>query len=76
MPEDNGYLGKRYRNGDSYLEVVGYIDRPAIILRDDVTGEQRTVVIGSALHQDMEESDVRRCKCGMLHDPVLGHIIG
>ena len=49
------YIGKCYANGNSYLRVTGYIDRPALLLRDPITGEQQTVVIGCRNHDEMEE---------------------
>lgn len=52
-PKD--YIGKRYKSGDGYMTVIGYIDRPAIILMDPVTREQSTVVIGCPNHECMEE---------------------
>jgi hypothetical protein len=49
------YLNKRYKRGDGHEVVVGVILDPAIILKNPVTGEQRTVVIGCLTHNEMQE---------------------
>lgn len=56
MSKQDEYLGKRYRkDGGGYWAVVGYIDNPAVVLRDPLTGEARVVVIGSGQYRDMNE---------------------
>lgn len=52
-PKD--YIGKRYKSGDGYMTVIGYISSPAIILMNPATREQSTVVIGCRNHELMEE---------------------
>ena len=49
------YLGKRYEDTDGYFVVTGLITSPAITMRNPVTGEEKTVVIGSPNHQSMRE---------------------
>lgn len=54
-PED--YLTQRYEDesGEGYFAVIGYIDQPAILLRNPITGEKKTVVIGCAIHGSMRQ---------------------
>ena len=49
------YIGKRYAASDGYYAVIGYIDQPAILLKNPITGEDMTVVIGCMNHQEMTE---------------------
>ena len=53
--EAEKHLGDKYKNGETYYKVVGYIDRPAICLADPITGETKTVVIGCWNHTEMEK---------------------
>lgn len=55
MSNPSDYLDKKYKNGDSYYAVIGYIDKPALILKDPITGDSTTVVIDCHNHQDMIE---------------------
>jgi hypothetical protein len=48
-------MSKRYKTKDGYMQVIGYIDKPAIILKDHVTGHQKVIVVGSMVHQSLEE---------------------
>ena len=49
------YLGKRYSTLDGYYTVIGYIDKPAIIMKNPITGESRTIVIDCNNHLEMDE---------------------
>lgn len=49
------WLGQRYEDTKGYKVVIGYIDQPAIILRNPITGSTETVVIGCRHHHDMRE---------------------
>jgi len=55
MADPDKILRKRFKNGDSYMQVVGYIDRPAVVLRDVKTGEKSTIVVWSSLYNALEE---------------------
>lgn len=49
------YIGKRYAASDGYYAVIGYIDSPAILLKNPITGNSMTVVIGCEIHREMTE---------------------
>jgi hypothetical protein len=49
------YLGKRYEAECGYKLVIGVITEPAITLRNPITGETETVVVGSLTHEGMTE---------------------
>lgn len=55
MPSPDDFLGKRYRVGSGYMHVIGVITDPAMLLRDPVSGDTMTVVIGCHSHTEMEE---------------------
>jgi len=55
MGDPKDWFGKRYENGETYWNVIGYIDRPALLLQDPITGETNTVVIGCPNHDAMKE---------------------
>lgn len=55
MQDPEIYMGKRYAALNGYWSVIGYINKPAIVLRNPVTGEKETVVIGSPNHNDLTE---------------------
>jgi len=46
---------KRYAHKNGYMKVIAYIDRPALILMNPMTGEKETVVIGCLNHEGMRE---------------------
>jgi hypothetical protein len=60
MNDPKEYLGKCYAVPDGYLRVIGYIDRPALLLQNPVTGRTETVVIGCQNHQHMQEVEPAR----------------
>ena len=49
------YLGRNYQNGETYFTVTGVVTSPALILKDPITGERKTVVIDSRQFADMPE---------------------
>lgn len=57
LTSDNSidYIGKRYTASDGYYAVIGYIDKPAILLKNPLTKKQMTVVIGCPNHLKMTE---------------------
>ena len=64
MTKADEYLGKRYRNdGGSYWKVVGYIDKPAVVMRDPLTGQAQAVVINSGQFSDMVEMPNEEALC-------------
>ena len=51
------WKNKRYESGteNGYWRVIGYIDRPALILQNPITGQQYTEVIDSHNHLERKE---------------------
>jgi len=49
------YIGKRYEATDGYYAVIGFINEPAILLKNPITGDNLTVVIGCNNHLEMKE---------------------
>lgn len=50
-------LGKLVVNDGKVYEVIGYVDDPCLILKERVTGIEKTVVIGS--RESMEYIDIK-----------------
>lgn len=50
-------LGKLVVNDGKVYEVIGYIEDPSLILREQATGTQKTVVIGS--RESMKYKDIK-----------------
>lgn len=46
---------KRYAHHHGYLKVCGYIDKPALILINPMTGQKETVIIDCPNHKEMRE---------------------
>jgi len=49
------WKNKRYAAPDGYWCVIGFIDRPALILKNPITGKQYTEVIDCPNHQERKE---------------------
>lgn len=49
------WKNKRYEASEGYWRVIGYIDRPALLLKNPITGEQYTEVIDCPNHLERKE---------------------
>ena len=49
-------LGKRYKRGNDIYECIAYTDKPTATLRNIATDEKVSVVVGSMMAEEFEES--------------------
>ncbi len=49
------YLKSVYRKDGQLWETIGMITDPAVVIRNVVSGEQRTIVVGCLLYQEFEQ---------------------
>ena len=60
-------LGEYFRHGCELYQAIGYIDQPALELKNIKTGERRTIVIGAPvsleyhkLSEDMQDERIQK----------------